>query len=362
MKVIHVVQGKVNPNRSNGVNSVIYGLTNSMNSLIDVEVIGISKGVKPNTTILRDKVKVYLFPNNNSALNYLKSIKNIDIVHLHSVWQWTNVFFSAYLRKVKIPYVLTIHSGLSNDRLKQSKYYFKMIFQYFFQKKIMDSAKIIQALTREEILEISRFTKNKSIHYITNGVDLELTNNKYKIGSENIKIGYLGRFGIEKNIESLIKAISLLHTNINFTVELVGPLNEEYNSLHDLVKKLKLENIIKFIGPLYGEQKYLKMQEWNGYIHIAKSDVVSIALMEAFALGIPSIVSRTSQVSYFYKSGAFVMVEPVDSDISRGIEEFLKSEAEWLKMSNSAKDLVKKTFNWDMVALEMEKMYQKALS
>jgi glycosyltransferase involved in cell wall biosynthesis len=56
------------------------------------------------------------------------------------------------------------------------------------------------------------------------------------------------------------------------------------------------------------------------------------------------------------------MVEPVDSDISRGIEEFLKSEAKWLKMSNSAKDLVKKTFNWDMVALEMEKMYQKALS
>ena len=226
----------------------------------------------------------------------------------------------------------------------------------------MDSAKIIQALTKEEILEISRFTKNKSIHYITNGVDLELTNKKYKIESEHIKIGYLGRFGIEKNIESLIKAISLLQTNINFTVELVGPLNEEYNSLHDLVKKLKLENIIKFIGPLYGEQKYLKMQEWNGYIHIAKSDVVSIALMEAFALGIPSIVSRTSQVSYFYKSGAFVMVEPVDSDISRGIEEFLNSEAEWLKMSNSAKDLVKKTFNWDMVALEMEKMYKKALS
>ena len=62
MKVIHVVQGKVNPNRSNGVNSVIYGLTNSMNSLIDVQVIGISKGVKPNTIILRDKIKVYLFP------------------------------------------------------------------------------------------------------------------------------------------------------------------------------------------------------------------------------------------------------------------------------------------------------------
>ena len=45
MKVVHVVQGKVNPNRSNGVNSVIYGLTNSMKNLIDVEVIGISNGV-----------------------------------------------------------------------------------------------------------------------------------------------------------------------------------------------------------------------------------------------------------------------------------------------------------------------------
>jgi glycosyltransferase involved in cell wall biosynthesis len=84
--------------------------------------------------------------------------------------------------------------------------------------------------------------------------------------------------------------------------------------------------------------------------------------MEAFALGLPSIVSRTSQVSYFYKSDAFVMVEPVESDISRGIEEFFKREIEWLNMSNSAKQLVEKTFNWDAVALEMKKMYQKALS
>lgn len=361
MKVVHVVQGKVNPNRSNGVNSVIYGLTNSMKNLIDVEVIGISNGVEPNTVIIRGEVKVVLFPNNKAALHYLKSINNIDLVHLHSVWQWTNVVVSNYLLKVNIPYVLTIHSGLSEDRIRQSKYYFKLIFQYFFQRKIMDSAKIIQALTREEILEISRFTKNKSIHYVSNGVSSKLINNEYKLGSENIRIGYLGRFGVEKNIESLIKAISVLDNKINLILELIGPLDEEYNNLHALVKKLKLEKIVKFIGPLYGEEKYLKMQEWNGYVHVAKSDVVSIALMEAFALGLPSIVTRTSQVSYFYKSGAFIMVEPVEKDISRGIEEFLSSEAEWLNMSRSAKNLIKNTFNWDNVALEMKKMYQKAL-
>ena len=361
MKVIHVVQGKVNPNRSNGVNSVIYGLTNSLHGLIDVEVIGISKGVKPNTTILRNKVSVNLFPNNKSALDYLKGFSNIDLVHLHSVWQWTNVVFSHYLRKVKIPYVLTIHSGLSDDRLRQSKYYFKMIFHWLFQKKIMDSAKIIQALTREEILEISRFTKNKSIYYLTNGVDLKLIDNKYKPVGKNIKIGYLGRFGIEKNIVSLINAVNFLNVNVNYTIELVGPLDEEYESLDKLVKKLKLENIIKFIGPLYGEEKYLKMKEWSGYIHVANSDVVSIALMEALALGLPSIVSRTSQVSYFYKSGAFIMVEPVDLEISRGIKEFLNSESKWPKMSNSAKALVKNNFNWDKVAAEMEKMYRKAI-
>ena len=55
------------------------------------------------------------------------------------------------------------------------------------------------------------------------------------------------------------------------------------------------------------------------------------------------------------------MVEPVESDICRGLEEFLRRESEWLNMSNSARDLVKKTFNWDKVALEIEKMYNKAL-
>lgn len=370
MKILHFILGKANPERANGVNHVIHGLC-KYSSLAghDIYVIGLSKGMRNNYELVeRDNFKVSVYNTFfGKCFEELKiKSKEVDIVHLHGVWQHYNILFAKYLKSINKPYVVTIHSGLTEDRIKQSRYWFKLLYHSLFQKKIFDEAAGIHAITREEITDIAKLTFNKNIFFVPNGIDLDnfkLNKKIYKQASKKIKIGYLGRFGKEKNIFNLIIAISLLPTeNLkNLKCYLIGPIDKEGKKLQKLVTKLSLGNYIEFTGPIYGNDKYEILKKIDIYVHPAYSDVVSIAVMEAMASGLPCLITRTSQVSYYFNSNAFVMTEPVISELRKGLLEILEKKHDWENMSLSSLNLVRNYFNWEIVVNSLIENYSNTI-
>jgi glycosyltransferase involved in cell wall biosynthesis len=361
-KVVHIVQGKVNIDRPNGVNAVIYGLSTFLVDKVDLIVIGISKGTNPGKKIRRNKFEVILFPNTKLALDYFKTLENVGIVHLHSVWQWTNYIFGRFLIRNSVPYVITLHSGLSPDRVRKSKFIIRKIYHAFFQKFILDGASFIQALTNEESTDIVGWTSNRRVKVISNGVaNLESYNYRTRENDKLITLGYLGRFGQEKNISSLLDALAILPNELkeDLKIELIGPMNEEYQRLIRKVKFLGLDDLVVFHGSLFGKEKYNTMKRWSGYIHVAYSDVVSIAVMEALSIGLPAIIARTCHMSYFFKSNGFIMVEPHAVSIASGIEHFVNSRESWPDMSSHARALALESFNWERVGLQLFNEYSK---
>ena len=138
MKILHFIMGKANPNRPNGVNYVIHGLCKYFSKQgHDVKVIGLSKGMKDKYELAeRENFKVDVYNKFfGECFNTLKKeIEKCDIVHLHSVWQHQNIILGRYLKSINKPYVVTIHSGLTEDRIKQSNYYTKLLYHKLFQK------------------------------------------------------------------------------------------------------------------------------------------------------------------------------------------------------------------------------------
>lgn len=371
MKILHFIIGKANPNRANGVNYVIHGLA-KYTALAghDVTVVGVSKGMKEKYELVeRDNFDVHVY--NSFFGSCFKDLKKFaeeaDVVHLHSVWQHYNIIFANHLIKIKKPYVVTIHSGLTIDRIKQSNYLLKILYHKLFQKKIFDRASGIQAITREEISDINKLSQNRNIFIVSNGIDLDhyrIEPKKYITDVvEKITFGYLGRFGVEKNISNLILAISELPENYLKKIEchLIGPIDKEADQLKKIIKNLKLEKTVCFVGPMYEKEKNEKLSSLDFYVHPATSDVVSIAVMEAFASGLPCVISRTSQVSYYYNSNAFIMTEPLVQEIKKGIVEMIDKIENWNQMSENAINLVKNVFNWNSAVAELIKEYELIL-
>lgn len=370
MEILHFILGKANPDRSNGVNHVIHGLCKySALAGHNVRVIGLSKGMKKDTELVqRDKFQVVVYNKFfGECFSELKKQANeVDVVHLHSVWQHYNIIFARYLKSINKPYVVTIHSGLTEDRIKQSRYRLKLLYHSLFQKKIFDAAAGIHAITKEEITDISKYTNNQNIFFVPNGIDLDnykLQKKIYNPELNQITLGYLGRFSTEKNINSLIIAISYLPEVYLKKIKcyLIGPINNEGKRLQKLVNELKLEDSIEFTGPIYGEDKLKKLKSLDFYVHPAFSDVVSIAVMEAMASGLPCLITRTSQVAYYYDSKAFVMTEPVVSELRKGLVVMIDNKENWSKMSSNSLQLVKTNFNWETVVNHLTHEYLKTI-
>ena len=368
MKVLHFFLGKANPDRANGVNQVIngYGKYLTKNN-VSVTMIGLSKLENKKLDIIqRDGFEVEVYDSFfNGCIQRLKiAAKEVDIVHLHSVWNHYNIIFALFLKKNNIPYIVTAHAGLIESRLKQSNYLIKQIYHKLFQKSFFDNATAIHAITKEEMTEISNYTDNKNIFYVPNGLDIEklsLASKNYSLSNTEIKFGYIGRFGYEKNITTLIDAIDLLPLDYKNKIKcyLIGPIDNDALVLKEKVTKLGLSENIIFTDGIYGDAKYDFLRELDFYIHPALSDVVSIALMEAFSCGLPAVVARTSHMSYFSDSKAFIMVEPIANDIKEGIVQMLNNQKEWHDKSNNAIKLVNQEFNWNINTEEISRKYLK---
>ena len=368
MNILHVIEGKANPNRANGVNQVIYGLAKYQSrSGNSVRVFGISVDLKEFHEVVKwddFSVDVYQELNSKTWLCLKDMISNADIVHLHSVWKNYNIKIGKYLKSIGKPYIITAHCGLSEDRIKQSNYLAKIVYHKLFQKKLFEDASLIHAITREESTDILNYCNNK-ICVVNNGVDFDIYNTlKYEVKRrEKVVLGYLGRLSIEKNIDNLIRAISILPENVRSIIELrlIGPKDKNTHIFETLIKKMGVGAYVRILGGMYGKEKVDALLDLDAYVHPAYSDVVGISVMEALALGIPTIVTRTSHMSYFNKSDAFIMIEPTAMDIARGIVEFVERRDDWASMSSNAKVLAANTFNWEVVVSRMLEAYRTAI-
>lgn len=181
MKILHFILGKANPDRANGVNQVIYGLAKYQRlAKQEVFIIGISRSMEhPYEFVDRKYFQVEAYKAFKSGFTRLKEICNdIDIVHLHGVWNGMNIRVGKYLESIEKPYVITAHCGYSLDRLKQSNYWLKLLYHRLWQKHLYEKAAAVHALTKEESTDITYFCPRSNIFVISNGVDPE-TYDKY---------------------------------------------------------------------------------------------------------------------------------------------------------------------------------------
>lgn len=113
MEIIHLILGKANPNRMNGVNKVVYQLaTKQAESGKNVSVWGITKDLTHNygernfeTILFKAKKNPFLIGRN--LKDSIRKKKGKATFHLHGGWIPTYSTISRFLSKNNIPFVIT---------------------------------------------------------------------------------------------------------------------------------------------------------------------------------------------------------------------------------------------------------------
>ena len=372
MNILHFTLGSVNPLSSNGVNRVIQGLSKYCNKSNDTitKVLTLKKNQTSSfKKFVRDGFEVNSFKSIFQVVSYLKKNSNeIDIVHLHTVFSITNIIIFYFLYKNNIKAIVSPHSGFSINRLKNSNYILKLIFNKLIQRHYLDKLNGIHCVSNEEMIDIPKFTNNKNIFVVKNGLDIDNLDKKTKNLKKNITkesklyIGFVGRIKKEKNIHGFLKGLSLLKNDISKRIKIIviGELKKDSYSkkIIRLKNNLKLNIDIDFLGEKYEEELWGIFNSLDIYIQPSLDEGASISIMEAMFFKLPIIATRECKMNDLKDKSFVKLIGSKPIDIAKGLTETIENFEEFKKVGLEAHKYIKENHSWKNIAKKMIKEYK----
>lgn len=211
-----------------------------------------------------------------------------------------------------------------------------------------------------------RFKENGKAYYIPGvGIDTQKYKNikvdkkekrkEFKLSEDQFVILSVGELNDNKNHQIVLRALSICNNEkIVYLICGEGLLKTE---LKKLSKKLKIEKQVELLG--YRTDITEIMKTADAFVHPSKREGLPVALMEAMACGVPTIVSKVRGNVDLVKNNINGFVCNVDK---------IESYVEALNLMYENKELLKKmgennleiiqAFDLHIVQKEMEKIYE----
>ena len=192
------------------------------------------------------------------------------------------------------------------------------------------------------------------VEYIPNGIPEEFFS--IKKGKEDDKILFLGRIAPVKDLETLIKALSLIKEE-KFYLELVGPYEEEYmKKLKSLIEELNLKEKVIFTEQIREiKEKVKKIDSAKLFILPSIRESMPQSLIEAMARGKAVIGSANDGAKEIIQDGKNGLLFKIGNEVELAEKiRFLISKDKKIKeIGKNAKEYVRK-FGWDKIIIKIE--------
>jgi glycosyltransferase involved in cell wall biosynthesis len=238
---------------------------------------------------------------------------NPDVVHVHGYHTLLSLEVLYLLQKSKRPIVFSPHYGPeSHNTLLGGKLWgvYKHISKSCFQ--IADKVICASEFERGNVLRDFQVDPAK-IDVIPHGVDV-IKHKKTRTAKPGISLIYVGWFIELKGIQYILKAMSKLNTELDahVTLTLVGK-GDYQERLMELARELNVADAVFWHPPLFDDALYTKLQEADILLLLSRSENFGIVVAEALALGVPSIVAKTTAlVEFLDEPGCFGIGYPPD--------------------------------------------------
>lgn len=368
MEIIHLILGKANPERMNGVNKVVYQLaTRQAKSGRKVAVWGITKDTTHNygqrnfTTVLF-QAKASSFLLDDALKTAILKKQGKAVFHLHGGWIPTYYSISRFMEQHHIPFVLTPHGAYNTVAMQRSSWTKKIYFQ-LFEKALLNRAHRVHAIGQSEVAGLHGIYANNKSFLLPYGFEYTqgLVNEQSQV-SDNFVIGFVGRLDIyTKGIDLLIAAFKRFQDSVpQASLWIVGDSNER-TTLEQQIAKNAIENVVLW-GSKYGEEKDNLMRKMHVFAHPSRNEGLPTAVLEAANMGIPCVVSDATNVGEYiddYNAGITVPSENEEALLESFHHLYaIHQENTLSEIGINANKMVEECFHWDSIVEEFDHLYK----
>lgn len=303
-------------------------------------------------------------------------LSNYDIVHQHGAFLPISLFTKSLSNKIKI--VISPHGLFEPERLKiQSQK--KNIARLFFENSNFSRSACLVACSKQEALNLEELNFSVPIAILPNGIvdsflsdkttvkERNLFREKKKIPKDKKILLFISRIHHIKGLPLLLEVISKMKSEFqksDWLLVIAGiDENNHEKELKKIVKEYKLEELVQFVGPVFGREKILMLDNASTFILPSYSENFGIVVIEALARGIPVITTKNTPWTDVEDFNCGWWVERNEKDFGLTLQNVLKLDSKELSsMGESGKKLVRKKYLWTSIAKQSISLYKWILS
>lgn len=379
MRVLHVIPGLAN---SSGPTHVVINLTEHLAKLgCVVTVYHVQyddiEALRPDPDLVATKGFPLTFSRRWGYSRGLgralrETVRNFDIVHIHSVWMYPTLAAARACRDAGVPYVLRPAGSFEPWCLRQNRAV-KRIYYMLVERRNVAVAAAIQAMSQQEREHFRDLGIREKVVVIPNGVSEEALaeggigsecREHWGIGKTTPVVLFLSRLHPKKGLDILIEAFScVLRVLADARLVIVGPPAPGYGKRIDqMLREYGIEESTVVAGELRGQDKWAAYQAADVFVLPSRSENFGIVVAEAMACGVPVVVSRETpwEEVETRKAGFWVNLD-VD-EIAQAILIVLENRRLAAEMGRNGQALVRERYTWDRIAERMLKVYENILA
>jgi glycosyltransferase involved in cell wall biosynthesis len=286
--------------------------------------------------------------------------KGIDVIHTNSIE--ASVLGRIISDHLNVPLVATIHESAPQEK-SFGRGRAKLVFE---------------RLNLEGLIAPSSFYYNRSLKYnvdpnklfkVVHGIDIDkmkITATRVNNKEGNIlKILFVGRVYPAKGLHILIEALGKLDSNIQFSLDIVGPfIDPPYKEkIERMISELNLKDRCTFVGSVLPESVKEFMLEADLMIVPSVEEPFGLSIVEANILRLPIIAAKVGgivDIIEHNKTGLLFEPENV-ADLVGKIKYFIDSNEEIVHYTENAYDKTMSQFSSIRMAEETINVYQEVI-
>ena len=322
------------------------------------------------TELKKRKIPVFEVPMSGHsyapAVNAItKLLKKYDPDILHTHGQRAGLIGRLAARGLPIKRVHTEHTYTRQFRLQNPVLHLSHLRAMRVLDRWTDKVIAVSRAVRQFLIE-AKIAKPDKIVVIYNGItplthkitdkDIRAFKDKFEIADDDIVIGTIGSFNIQKDTATLIKATERMvkkWPKIKLVLVGRGPLKYK---LERLVKKLKLEDRVVFTGSLANVLPALKT--FRIFVLPSLSEAFGITLLEAMKAEVPIVATKVGGIpEIITHNHNGLLVEPKDpKNLAATLMKLLNDRKLQRKLTNNHAKTVEK-FSADEMIRQTEQVY-----
>jgi glycosyltransferase involved in cell wall biosynthesis len=357
MEIIHIVLGKANPERMNGVNKVVSQLAEKQTEFGEkVAVWGITKDLVKNYGERNFETQLFLKKSNPFAFSKelkeaIVSKKGKAIFHFHGGWIPVFYSLSKLLNNQKIAFVFTPHGAYNSIAMKRS-YWSKKFYFFFFEKRLLQKAFKIHCIGKSEVNGLDKILKNSKSVLLPYGFESNKEIEIQDSTNPEIVFGFIGRLDIyTKGLDTLLKAFQRFHRKQpEAKLWIIGDSNEK-PILEKLIKDKLLDKNVVLYGSKFGKEKDDLLQQMDVFVHPSRNEGLPLSVIEAASFGKPCIVTDATNIGNLVaKNNAGVTIYRQSSkELELAMNTLFvnwKNTVLFSEMQHNAIKMIKENYNW----------------